>query len=79
MAVIARVTEKLFYVIVFLDIFFFSKTLTLELSSNGKSYFGGPRAVKATAFQITLLLMHRMGILSQIRMAGSHFLLSSIR
>lgn len=78
MAVIEPVTEKLFYVIVFLDVFFF-KTLTLELNSNCESYFGDLRAVKATAFQINHLLMHRMGVLSQINMVGSCFLLNSIR
>lgn len=58
MAVVEPVTEKLFYVIVYLDVFFF-KTLTLDLNSNGKSYFGDLRAIQTTAFQITLLLMDR--------------------
>lgn len=60
MAVVEPVTEKHFYVIVFWDVFF-SKTLTLEPSSNGKSYLGDLRAVQTTAFQISLLQMHRTG------------------
>lgn len=60
MTVVEPVTEKLLCNC-FLECIFFSKTLTLELDSNGISYFGDLRAAETTAFQITLLLMHRTG------------------